>query len=648
MGFHAAPPTAKAARWLRTLADSDTTSRSGAEGGDLRAEHGAELGAVDAGPAPGVEEAREEVRVAAGVAQGALDVDGVAPGAGGEELGHGLAPERLDRHLDARDARGGREEVVERAAPAHAVAPVGHDGEHRRRRAHHELEQHAHAVVVGPLQIVDEDDDRVQRRHAPEELAQGVAGGAAGGVGAAGGGGAPGEARQLAHALEHREHLHQGEGAGRGELGDLVVRAREQVVAQGVDHAVEALERQRLRLVAAAVVEARAPGAGGGGEGGGEGRLAHARQAVDGGEERAVAGALEGAGQEGELGLAAHGAALAGVARSGGHGDAQPPAGGLQAREHVVAAGTRRRVGREEAHRELLEIRRLAAAERRVARGWAGELGAEDLALAAVVGQAPGEGLVEHDAERVPVARLARIALAAELGRHVRRRARDGGDADAAARAREAEVEQHHASGGLDQGVRRLDVAVQAARAVQRRDGEGELGEARAQALGRARHVLAEGKPGDELHGEVPLLLLAEELEELDQVGMRQVGDHPELALEAVEPCGIRSLEALERDQGAVLPVARLVDVAEAALAQLAAQLVALGAGLEPGWGVTARRGGDLRQQGVELVVVVHVPPMVPRSRRRAVDLRCTICVWSTPSSWRGASGSANASDAAA
>ena len=54
--------------------------------------------------------------------------------------------------------------LVERAALAARVAPVGDHDEQRRRRRREQVEQHAHAVVVGPLQVVDEQHYRIASR----------------------------------------------------------------------------------------------------------------------------------------------------------------------------------------------------------------------------------------------------------------------------------------------------------------------------------------------------------------------------------------------------------------------------------------------------------------------------------------------------
>ena len=95
-----------------------------------------------------------------------------------------------------------------------------------------------------------------------------------------------------------------------------------------------------------------------------------------------------------------------------------------------------------------------------------GELALQDLDLAAGVRQRPGERLVEHDAERVPIARVARRLAEPDLGRHVDRRARERARAGRALVDGEPEVEEHDTTGRLDERVRRLEIAMQTARAV--------------------------------------------------------------------------------------------------------------------------------------------------------------------------------------
>jgi hypothetical protein len=79
----------------------------------------------------------------------------------------------------------------------------------------------------------------------------------------------------------------------------------------------------------------------------------------------------------------------------------------------------------------------------------------------------PGQRLVEHDADRVPIGGSADAQADALLGRHVLQRADDVlvrlvgahvGD--------DTEVENHDATIGRDENIRRLDVAMDLARDV--------------------------------------------------------------------------------------------------------------------------------------------------------------------------------------
>ena len=117
----------------------------------------------------------------------------------------------------------------------------------------------------------------------------------------------------------------------------------------------------------------------------------------------------------------------------------------------------------------------------------------QDLERVPLVRHLPGECLVEHHADAVPVRGRADLAAAGLLGRHVLDRA------DRAVRDRlprglerrhEAEVEDHDAAIGRDQHVRRLDVAVDEPAGVQRTQPDHELAEP-ARAAARDRRARA-------------------------------------------------------------------------------------------------------------------------------------------------------------
>jgi hypothetical protein len=81
-----------------------------------------------------------------------------------------------------------------------------------------------------------------------------------------------------------------------------------------------------------------------------------------------------------------------------------------------------------------------------------------------------------------------------------------------------------------------------------------------------------------------------EELAQLHQIGVGDVGQGAELALEAYERVRRGAQERVQRDPGALLAIQRLVDQAHAALSEAADDLEALGAlevsltGLQGAW----------------------------------------------------------------
>ena len=243
------------------------------------------------------------------------------------------------------------------------------------------------------------------------------------------------------------------------------------------------------------------------------------------------------------------------------------------------------------------------------------ELGAEDVGDRALRGEAAGERLVEHHADRVPVARRRRRLAADLLGRHVRGRA--AGAVVALTRVApvggEAEVEDDDAAVARDHDVARLEIAVQLARGVERREPRRELGQRLAEArdpvgverlAARARRgdrleahrhvavqhrglfgdrargaaqggerelaadVMEEPRAVDELHGEEAVVSYGDELVERHQVGVDDVGDGPELRLEAEQARGVHPLQGLERHDLPSLEVARAVDDAHPARAE--------------------------------------------------------------------------------
>ena len=101
----------------------------------------------------------------------------------------------------------------------------------------------------------------------------------------------------------------------------------------------------------------------------------------------------------------------------------------------------------------------------------------------------------------------------------------------------------------------------------------------------------------DELHREEPALAVAEELVELHQVRVREVGERAELLLEAVERARRRAASSVfSATRGVALAVERLVDDAEAARAEAAPDLEARGVAANSGPSRTSGGGGAIEE----------------------------------------------------
>ncbi len=262
----------------------------------------------------------------------------------------------------------------------------------------------------------------------------------------------------------------------------------------------------------------------------------------------------------------------------------------------------------------------------------------------------PDEGLVEHGADAVPVAREPEGVFGCLLGRHVAHRADDLAFHELlvdhrSELGRHSEVEEHDAPRLGDEHVGRLDVAVQAAARVEGLDALDELferepepldvGRAVAELAGPARRaggparrslqhagfggddlrlavqiarglalvdrqvVVAGGEAGrrvgvldeafrvgaprvedevlaiHQLHREKDALGLGgDELVEVDEIAVGDVGEGAEFLLEAIKGRGAEVKERLEGDLLAPLAVERLVDDAHAAFAEAPGDLV--------------------------------------------------------------------------
>jgi hypothetical protein len=148
-----------------------------------------------------------------------------------------------------------------------------------------------------------------------------------------------------------------------------------------------------------------------------------------------------------------------------------------QRREHLRAAGAQLGVAREEAHAQSAEVvgyaRRDVEDERRVERALLGD----HVRGGPVERAAPRERLEEEDPRRVPVRRRAHRLAEGQLGRHVRH---GPDDLDLLLVARrhlgdDAEVDEDDATGGVDQDVGRLQIAVHLPGAVEEGEPRREL-----------------------------------------------------------------------------------------------------------------------------------------------------------------------------
>ena len=231
-----------------------------------------------------------------------------------------------------------------------------------------------------------------------------------------------------------------------------------------------------------------------------------------------------------------------------------------------------RGLDREQREAQPREVVRHAGRKRRRRRG---DLAHRDLDHRPGERDVAGERLVQHHAGGVAVGGRPDRRARELLGRHVDRRPDHGvvGLRGVGLGAGEPEVEQHEpAVAGADERVLRLDVAVDEARRVQRREPVGELRERLAQprriAAVAAAHPAQERLARDEIHREVDRAGVLAELAERDEVRMRDVLEDAELApkLRAIAAGG--RVQDLERDAPARLAVEHLEHDAEPTLAE--------------------------------------------------------------------------------
>ncbi len=402
------------------------------------------------------------------------------------------------------------------------------------------------------------------------------------------------------------------------------------VATEGVDDRVDGLVRHRLALVRAApqhlgvavlfelvdeVVD--------------EGRLAQAGRAGDPNRDRvAAARGLERVAKRAEVPFATYERETH-LGRGGRRQRAAAPPGPEPAQD-LGAGRPFARVATEQRAAQRVELRRDAvdalARRDRIER----VLHREHVDRRARERRPPDEGLVEHDAHAVPVACGVRRFARALLGRHVPWGPDDelivvGGrllrGRGARQLGRDAEIEEHDPPGRRHLHVGRLDVAVQLARRVEHLDPLDELHERSPQSLQVRRRLTEErfrlrrragrrqrapglcarpagvgrpiGRPGDrdaehvrqevrsrhELHREEDgSLVRDDELEEVHQVRVVNVGESSKLLFESIERSRTETKERLQRNALPAIAIEGLVDRAHTARADETDDLVSSGA----------------------------------------------------------------------
>ena len=592
-----------------------------------------------------------------GVPHQLLDEQGMAPRLGGDALGAVVDGCRLPLQQQRRQlARLARREWADLDAPhvsdeepaesgCHRLSagrlPVGDcvrsaipQGRHHQKRRcvgrSHHLADQREAVGVGPLQIVDEDDQRPAVGEPGHQLP---------------GGGEQAcaqfervearlrlEPRRLGHsphAAKHRERVAEQRRGSWQERSRLRFGHQQDLAAEGIDHAVDGLEGHRLALEAApgkdhraALIDQQAVE-----ELAYQRGLAHPRLAPHHHRHRSPPAAhLVGLVEDLQLALAPHEKALARGARSRGLGG---PRQGLcaKSREHVASGGPRRGIEAQQLAAQGVEVRRHLRKEGSRRRRIRPLLLHHHLKRIAREREPAGECLVEHDPDAVPVGFGTDGPGGGPLGRHVgdganymdRLRLVDRSDA-----GHQPEVEEDHTASGADEDVRRLDVAVDLARLVKRDDAPGELAERRAQPslveagrrlrgrtvdlmkrLGQlengrgAAQLHLRGAAGlriqelgpaavgpdvpdevvslDQLHREEPAPPSLHKLAKAHQVRVIDVLQGAKFVLEVQERGAVELAHRLEGDVRLRLAVERLVDHAHPAFANAAKQLEAIG-----------------------------------------------------------------------
>ncbi len=257
-----------------------------------------------------------------------------------------------------------------------------------------------------------------------------------------------------AHPPQHGKQARQRQHVARQKRRHLLVGEAPQVAGQHVDQAVERLVRHRLVLVAAARERhgVGVPPAHLEQEAVDQRRLAEPRGAVDPDHRRLTAGqAVEGPPQAAQVPLAAHE-----DDRAPGLGAAAVRFVGLDAEacEHLVPLRAQLGFAAQQVLAQLVQIARDPRHQLPRRPRLAALLVEHHLDELSGEGRGPGQRLVDHRADAVPVGGLGEVAARALLGGHVGGRAEDvlgealvglllGGLGD------QAEIEEHHRPGAV-------------------------------------------------------------------------------------------------------------------------------------------------------------------------------------------------------
>ena len=197
---------------------------------------------------------------------------------------------------------------------------------------------------------------------------------------------------------------------------------------------------------------------------------------------------------------------------------------------------------------------------------------------------APGQHLVQHDAQRVNIGAAVDLLALNALGGHVFDGSHHGAlprHAGFAEHAGDAEIGHLDHVLRRDHDIRRLDVAVQDAHVVRVFDTLQGLAEQRHRSRCHHRFRIAndvvERGAVDELHHHVEVVAAAEEREERGGIGMVQLGEGDRLTAEARQQIGLAGqlgAQALDRHLAVEHDIDALEDGPHAAFADLLDNLV--------------------------------------------------------------------------